>query len=569
MELSTAENWRRVFLKHVDLYLEGSKAPDDTFKDFKNHVLHVGDNYWGGAPDKVEAWYAHTVTALREQRWADAAYAAGVMTHYYTDPIHPFHTGQTEAENAIHRACEWSINRSYNRLRALGEAEFSGAQAAVPTVKTWLREMVCDGAEFSHRYYEKLIAHYDINIGATRPEEGLDKIAEKVVAELLMYAASGVGRLMDRAITDAGVEAPEVNLTLDTVMAGIKIPRKMLEKKLSDTADRAVVAAMYDELKATGRVDATLPEDDRAIRDLHAKEVLAPRAAALASARHKRITQGDPAEVKQAKSIAKAATKPVKPPVIIAKVEPVAVPTPTIADSNAALEDAVTKSRASFVMPAAAPPPIEPVVETARIVFATPEHDVTPEPQPEPAAETFGELTEPHSQPASSPEPSPAPAPVITVVASNPAPRSGTEQRVYLAREDDLEAAPSIGPKMAEAFANLGVRTVGDFLGQNPQDLAELLDDSRIDAETITDWQDQAMLVMNIPGLRGTHAQLLVGAGYRTRDAVADADPVDLSADVLGFATTSEGRRVLRDGNPPDIEKIKAWVTSAEMARAA
>ena len=43
-----------------------------------------------------------------------------MLSHYYTDPIHPFHTAQTDAENAIHRACEWSINRSYDELAKLG-----------------------------------------------------------------------------------------------------------------------------------------------------------------------------------------------------------------------------------------------------------------------------------------------------------------------------------------------------------------------------------------------------------------------------------------------------------------
>ena len=109
-----AEAWTRVFLKHADRFMVGSKAPDDTFKDFKNHVLHVGDNYWGGAPEKVASGTTPRVAALEQQNWDDAVYAAGVLSHYYTDPIHPFHTGQTEAENAIHRAAEWSINRSYD-----------------------------------------------------------------------------------------------------------------------------------------------------------------------------------------------------------------------------------------------------------------------------------------------------------------------------------------------------------------------------------------------------------------------------------------------------------------------
>ncbi len=122
---------------------------------------------------------------------------------------------------------------------------------------------------------------------------------------------------------------------------------------------------------------------------------------------------------------------------------------------------------------------------------------------------------------------------------------------------------------MAERFAAVGVHTVGDFLGCDPYDLAEELDDPHFDAETLTDWQDQAQLVIDVPGLRGTHAQLLVGAGYRTAAAVAEADPVALSVGVLKFVATSAGKRVLREGRPPDIEKIKNWVDVAKHAVAA
>ena len=85
MQGPNADAWRKVFLKHAGKFLEGSKAPDTTFKDFKNHVLHVGENYWGGAPEKVTEWYQTTVAALKAGQWEDAAYAAGVLSHYYTD----------------------------------------------------------------------------------------------------------------------------------------------------------------------------------------------------------------------------------------------------------------------------------------------------------------------------------------------------------------------------------------------------------------------------------------------------------------------------------------------------
>ena len=91
MESDQSNDWQRLFLKHVDLYLEGSKAPDKEFKDFKNHVLHVGDEFWGGAPQKASAWYEKFVRALKDKQFEEAVYCAGVLSHYYTDPIQPFH----------------------------------------------------------------------------------------------------------------------------------------------------------------------------------------------------------------------------------------------------------------------------------------------------------------------------------------------------------------------------------------------------------------------------------------------------------------------------------------------
>jgi predicted flap endonuclease-1-like 5' DNA nuclease len=497
------EDWTRLFLKHVERYLEGSKAPDVTFKDFKNHVLHVSENYWGGAIEKVQEWYDRTVFELKNGNWPEAVYSAGVLSHYFTDPVMPFHTGQTEAENAIHRAAEWSINRSYNTLRALGEKHYGHLDVAVPSGPKWLSEFVCDNAEFSHRYYEKLISHYDIHKGATRPEDGLDDIAKSIVAELLIYASTGFGHILDAAITEAEVAAPEVTLTSETFLAMTQIPRKFIEKRLTNGEDRKLVAAIYDELKATGRVEHSLSEDDKTIRDLHNAEILAPKLAERSQARAARIDGADdtPLELAVAKS---------------------AVPKAQISQRPPALPEA--------------PPPM-------------------------PRAEASPSIAS-RMEPVRAREPRPLPAPRQTD-------ERAAEIKTYLFEHNDLEAAPSIGPKIADRFAAIGLHTVGDFLAQDPEHLADQLDDPHFDAETLLDWQDQAKLVMTVPGLRGTHAQLLVGAGYKTAKAVADADPISLSANVLKFVTTSAGKRVLREGRPPDIEKIKSWVEVAKLAVAA
>ncbi len=503
MQGPSADAWRNVFLKHVEKFLEGSKAPDNTFKDFKNHVLHVGETYWGGAPEKVSEWYQTTVSALQASRWEDAAYAAGVLSHYYTDPVMPFHTGQTEAENSIHRATEWSINRSYDSLRKIGEAKFTALEVAVPDGPNWLKDMSCNAAEFSHQYYEKLIAHYDIHKGTVRPEEGLDDIARNIVAELLMYAATGFGHILDRAIAESGVAAPQVSLSVATVLATLKIPQKWVEKKLTNAEDRKIVQAMYDELKATGRVDQSLTQDDRTIRDLHAVEVQAPKIAARKEARAQR-----------------------QPDMPVIDSEPNAAPAPAAKD-------------------------VEPVAPLAKGTFSTHTHTAAAALPADPTAPPTHAIHAVHAR------------------AAHSASSEHHERTSYLSESDPLEAAPSIGPKMAQRFAEHGIHTVGEFLGHDPRDMASLLDDKRIDADTLEAWQDQAHLVIKVPGLRGTHAQLLVGAGYRWPDAIAESDPVDFAAGIMTFAATDAGKRILRDGNPPDIEKIKDWVSAAKLALAA
>ncbi|MEQ1672384.1 MAG: DUF4332 domain-containing protein, partial [Hyphomicrobium sp.] len=343
---------------------------------------------------------------------------------------------------------------------------------------------------------------------------------------------------------------------------------------------RKLVRAMYDELKSTGRVDATLPEDDRVIRDLHAAEVLAPKLAKRQELRAARLPGSHAPAVEMsaferamsqaADMIAARHEAPVEEMRAQAEAPPAPAATPAVLAPE--LPDAAPAPAAVDHKPLALPP---------RGTFAAPrfEPDIEPMRSPAPISEDTSEAVAAVVAETPAIE---APVVALPVVEAHPiaatatvtplfapARRLADDMRTYLAATDPLEDAPSIGPKMAERFAVLGIHTVSDFLGHDPHDMAELLDDNRIDAEVLTDWQDQAQLVIEIPGLRGGGAQLLVGAGYRTTEAIAEADPVDLSASVLTFAISSEGKRVLRDGIPPDIEKIKDWVSSARLALAA
>lgn len=141
--------------------------------------------------------------------------------------------------------------------------------------------------------------------------------------------------------------------------------------------------------------------------------------------------------------------------------------------------------------------------------------------------------------------------------------------RVGLAADDPIVDAPSIGPKTAARLEAHGIHTVQDLFDCDVDAVAADLGVRHITAATLTAWQDQAELVMLVPGLRGSHAQLLVGAGYTDADTLADAEPPELAAAILRYVATPEGQRVLRDGTPPTDTVVTKWIANALKARTA
>ncbi|MEZ5960898.1 MAG: DUF4332 domain-containing protein [Hyphomonadaceae bacterium] len=270
-----AERWRNLLLHfHAD-YLAGAKAPDTEFKDFKNHVLHVREKEWGGAIESCEEWYRRTVRAMAAKDWKQAAWCAGVMSHYYADPIQPFHTHQTEEENVIHRAVEWSFSKSYTTFQRILENDLGGyPKMDPPGGDKWLAEMVRAGAKASNEHYETVIEHYDFATGVKDPPAGLDQELKDTIAKLVGHAVVGFARILDRAFQEAAVRPPRMGDDLQAFFLALEIPIQAVLKTLDDAASRREVEAQYEEYRRTGKVRTTLGEDDKAVRELHATEVL-------------------------------------------------------------------------------------------------------------------------------------------------------------------------------------------------------------------------------------------------------------------------------------------------------
>ncbi|OYW84575.1 MAG: hypothetical protein B7Z22_10370, partial [Hyphomonas sp. 32-62-5] len=448
------------------------------------------------------------------------------LSHYYADPIQPFHTGQTEAEGVIHRAVEWSIAKSRAetdaRIAASGYPEID-----VPAGMGFVSDMVRAGAERSHPYYQTFIDHYDIDAGVADPPAGLDETLRAAIADLVAYATAGFAAILSRAFEEAAVSPPKVNLTLQGYIETLDIPLRWITAKLEDAGDRRTVEKMYAEFQKTGKVIKTLPADDKAIRALHAKEVRriplkvlnAEAIAPLGTLNESRLAAPPPPEL----VLTGAAAVPVDdvPPTELAELarrDPVRVPGRSLLGTRKRIAERG----------------LEPV-----------------EAAPEPAAAREAE------GPAAMPEP---------FFAGEPADGQAPRRMASITREDPVVEAPSIGRKTAKQLARAGILTIGDLLDCDP-DMVELeLDVRHITSEAVRAWQHQTELMMAVPGLRVHDAQLLVGAGITTREELAGASARTIFELAMEFLSTPEGERVLRDDQVFHEGEVEEWIGMAQDA---
>ncbi len=256
-------------LRHHHRYLDGAKDPDLRFRDFHNHVIHVRDGYWGGAPRVAHQWYERMQRYLRTNRWSDAAHAAGVLSHYFTDPVQPLHTVQTPVERVLHRPLEWSVTKSYSALLAQWHDNSSRTVFQLSDRPGWLGEAILTAASIAHEHRDTLLGHFDLKSAQQHPETGLDEVSRDWLSQLIGLCITGWARVLERAAEDAerscDRQLPRAGIKLATISAGLRTPTQLLARYLEHRLEQQKVVALIDEFARTGQVVRYLPSEQRVI----------------------------------------------------------------------------------------------------------------------------------------------------------------------------------------------------------------------------------------------------------------------------------------------------------------
>jgi hypothetical protein len=578
-------------LKYHDDYLTGAKAPDSSFKDFSNHVIHVSDRNWGGAAGKCLEWLHVARGHLDQGRWKKAAYACGVLSHYFTDPIMPLHTAGSQGEAIVHRPMEWSIYRAYQEIYQQAGDEGIQAKFDFTDEQDWIAKAVLAAASVAHRHYDDLIRLYDMHAGATDPKLALNAESRAILAELFALAIHGWAGVLTRLADETTKQLPSVSLTMPSLLAPIDKPLAWLVRRISDSSERRAVQAVFQEFQKTGTVVKHLSAEVKAVHaairsdrqhskktdDLTLKQATTDDAKILVQGDHQQTAIVDPTsefselsnvdmpvdaadvsiaslaaslQVTQSSEVSSGQTSQVAAQstekyVSLAQARShLKIHRPNDTDS----EVASGKSQASYT-PA--------LPQTLRLPCATsdlPVHSVAAMETVSPAennsqAQAAGLKLLPESLPEEETE---------QIEPAGPKVQYGSP----------LVDAPSIGPKTAKRFADIDVHTIAQFVGTGPEQLVQELATKWITENLVRDWQDQARLVCEVPSLPGYGAQLLVAIGCRTAWQLRTANKDNLNAQLDAIGMTAEGQHILRSSTPPTAQRVESWIQSArEYAR--
>jgi len=495
-----AQRLGNLLLKYHDHYLEGAHAPDWRFKDFENHAIHADDDLGGGAAGKCREWLDKTRGYLNAGQWRKATYACGVLSHYFTDPIMPLHTARGPSGSQVHRPFAWSVFKAYDSIDQLAQASQSSAEFQFAADESWIGKAVLAVAQISNRHFSLLLKSYEISGATEPPEYGLTRESQESLATLFAMAIDGWAAVLTRIADEVTVELPSVSLAIPTALAAVDMPLAWLMRRFSEASTRRAVTSLLREHARKGAVVRHPAEEVQTVPGVNAATVVVESESQSVTADDLRLQAVENCMVSGNDTGADTVIADLGAPVFL-----------SLAEARARMKGY------SYSAPCELPDLSK---ENVLLRLGT------------------------------------------VPVQSNSTNREHRPRNVIHSGSQLIES-PSIGPKTAKRFERIGVRTIGEFVALSPDMLEAQLGTRWITAQLISDWQDQARLVCEVPELNGLYAQMLVAVGCRTAWQLRTANPNGLVAQLGQFCQTSEGQQILSMASLPTVDDTSRWIESA------
>lgn len=252
-------------LRHHGRYLTGAIDPDIRFRDFQNQIIHVDEGYWGGAPRVAHQWYDRLQRYLRQNRYSDAAHAAGVLSHYFTDIVNPLHTSAGDRETLVHRPLELSVDFAYETIRQTWLDDELRFVMQLSDRPGWLGAMMLHSARLAHQHFHSLVNGYQFHEGIESPEEGLSDHAIRILSEWFGLAITGWARIIERVAADAEAlrrsQLPVASMIEPTFGALLTSPIGIWKRRLFRARELVACEELAKEYFRTGKLVDNLPAE--------------------------------------------------------------------------------------------------------------------------------------------------------------------------------------------------------------------------------------------------------------------------------------------------------------------
>ncbi|MFX1563806.1 MAG: zinc dependent phospholipase C family protein [Promethearchaeota archaeon] len=191
-----AGDWKTAFEFFSAEVKSGSTTPDQAWQDWDNHL------YYPDEPDKytahlaVEEWYGYVRNNFTIGEWTKGMFAAGVLSHYFSDPNIPVHTDDNWSG---HGAVETDINQH------LGTFSLT---IAAPQLVADPKQYLIDHAIIAHQYYDDCFTLYPTGTIPSPSPLDDNSTDHDIIEDQLERAVNGFRNLWYTAIQ--GLEAPNI-----------------------------------------------------------------------------------------------------------------------------------------------------------------------------------------------------------------------------------------------------------------------------------------------------------------------------------------------------------------------